>query len=212
MTAGGMARAPEARAASARGAGQEIVPDNEELADLVERVAKDRDRAAFIRLFDHYAPRVNAYLLRIGTANGVAEELVQDVMVTLWRKADLFDRRKSSVGTWLFRIARNRRIDALRRDRLGALDENDPAFWPAEAVSVDDAFDAQKRDERVRRALATLPAEQRELVELAFFKGLSHSQIADTSGLPLGTVKSRIRLSFTRLRRLLEADDGVDIG
>lgn len=207
-----MARAPEARAASARGAGQEIVPDNEELADLVERVAKDRDRAAFIRLFDHYAPRVNAYLLRIGTANGVAEELVQDVMVTLWRKADLFDRRKSSVGTWLFRIARNRRIDALRRDRLGALDENDPAFWPAEAVSVDDAFDAQKRDERVRRALATLPAEQRELVELAFFKGLSHSQIADTSGLPLGTVKSRIRLSFTRLRRLLEADDGVDIG
>jgi RNA polymerase sigma factor (sigma-70 family) len=187
------------------------VPDNDELADLVELVARSRDRQAFIRLFDHYAPRINAYLLRIGTDNGVAEELAQEVMVTLWRKADLFDRRKSSVGTWLFRIARNRRIDALRRERLGELDEHDPAFQPAGTVGVDEALDVQVREERVRLAIATLPDEQRDLVHMAFFKGLTHSQIADATGLPLGTVKSRIRLAFTRLRRVLESDAQVDV-
>jgi RNA polymerase sigma factor (sigma-70 family) len=186
------------------------VPDNEELADLVELVAKTRDRQAFIRLFDHYAPRINAYLLRIGTENGVAEELAQEVMVTLWRKADLFDRRKSSVGTWLFRIARNRRIDAVRRNRLGELDENDPSFLPPEPVDAGEALDGQLREQRVRAAMDMLPAEQRELVHMAFFRGLTHSQVAEESGLPLGTVKSRIRLAFTRLRRVLESDEQVD--
>lgn len=185
--------------------------DNEELADLVERVAAHRDRQAFVRLFDHYAPRINAYLLRIGTENGVAEELTQEVMVTLWRKADLFDRRKSSVGTWLFRIARNRRIDSVRRQRLGDLDENDPTFHPAGSDDPDETLDGQRREERVRLALESLPPEQRSLVDMAFFKGLTHSQIAEETGLPLGTVKSRIRLAFTRLRRLLEADAQVDV-
>lgn len=185
--------------------------DNDELADLVDRVATHRDRQAFIRLFDHYAPRLNAYLLRIGAENGVAEEIVQEVMVTLWRKADLFDRRKSSLGTWLFRIARNRRIDALRRQRLGDLDEHDPTFHPSEQAPVDEVLDAQVREERVRNAVAALPDDQRALVHMAFFEGLSHSQIADATGVPLGTVKSRIRLAFTRLRRSLEADSQVDV-
>lgn len=184
---------------------------SEEFAELVDRVARLRDREAFIRLYDHYAPRLNAYLLRLGTQNGVAEEIAQEVMVTLWRKADLFDARKSSVGTWLFRIARNRRIDALRRDRLGDLDPNDPAFMPAEFDHADEGLDAQQREERIRIALAGLPEEQRVLVEMAFYRNLSHSQIAEGTGLPLGTVKSRIRLAFTRLRRVLEADDRVDL-
>lgn len=185
---------------------------NEEFADLVEKVAQSRDRDAFIRLYDHYAPRLNAYLLRLGTENGVAEEIAQEVMVTLWRKAELFDRSKSSVGTWLFRIARNRRIDALRRDRLGDLDPNDPAFLPADVGDdAEQGIDAVAREERIRIALASLPAEQGTLVEMAFYQNLSHSQIADNTGLPLGTVKSRIRLAFTRLRRILEADDQVDI-
>ena len=184
---------------------------NEELADLVDRVAADRDRQAFIRLFDHYAPRINAYLMRLGTENGVAEELTQEVMVTLWRKAALFDRTKSSVGTWLFRIARNRRIDALRRDRMSDVDQNDPSFLPTEPEEAGSLIDTQRREERIRLALTGLPEEQLQLVELAFFKGLSHSQIADETGLPLGTVKSRIRLAFTRLRRVLEADGQVDV-
>ena len=199
------------RATARRVFRERSVLQNDELAELIERVATSRDREAFIRLFDHYAPRINAYLMRLGAGNGVAEELTQEVMVTLWRKAELFDRSKSSVGTWLFRIARNRRIDAVRRDRLGDIDQNDPAFLPSAPDDADEVVDTQRREERVRAAVAALPPEQQDLVDMAFFKGLSHSQIAEETGLPLGTVKSRIRLAFTRLRRILEADTQVDV-
>jgi RNA polymerase sigma factor (sigma-70 family) len=181
----------------------------EVFAELVDRVARFRDRAAFERLFDHFAPRLNAYLLRLGTDNGSAEELTQEVMVTLWRKAELFDRTKSSVATWLFRIARNRRIDAVRRDRSDRLDPADPTLHPSAPEDADDVVNAGQREERVRIALKELPAEQVELIRMAFFESLSHSQIAEKTGLPLGTVKSRIRLAFSRLRRHLEAN-GVD--
>ena len=184
---------------------------NDLLADLVTKVAVDRDREAFIALYDYYAPRLNAYLLRLGTENGVAEELAQEVMVTLWRKAELFDRTKSSVGTWLFRIARNRRIDMIRRDKSASIDQNDPIFLPSEAESAGEMMDQTRREERVRLALKSLPDEQRILVERAFFLSESHSQIAEMTGLPLGTVKSRIRLAFARLKKLLEADPEVDI-
>lgn len=179
--------------------------DADFFADLVDRVARMRDRGAFARLFDHFAPRINAYLLRLGTDNGSAEELTQEVMVTLWRKAELFDRTKSSVATWLFRIARNRRIDAVRRDKSALLDPDDPILHPAAMDDAAEVFDAGQREERVRNALKELPLEQIELIDLAFFQGLSHSQIAERTGLPLGTVKSRIRLAFSRLRRHLEA-------
>lgn len=185
-----------------------VASSRDEFADLVDRVARLRDRDAFARLFDHFAPRINAYLLRLGTDNGSAEELAQEVMVTLWRKAELFDRTKSSVATWLFRIARNRRIDALRRDRQASLDAEDPMLQPAAPEEADDVIDAQRREEKIRVAMEVLPAEQIELIRLAFFLGLSHSQIADRTGLPLGTVKSRIRLAFARLRKALE-DEGV---
>lgn len=187
------------------------MPENEDLADLVERVARDRDRQAFVRLYDYYAPRICAFLVRLGTDRGQAEELAQEVMVTLWRKADQFDRQRSTPGTWLFRIARNRRIDSIRRERSGALDPEDPAFQPQAEIDADEAIDVQLREERVRLAVDRLPEEQRDLVRLAFFRGLTHSQIAEECRLPLGTVKSRIRLAFTRLRRVLEADAQVDV-
>ena len=173
-------------------------------ADLVEAVAATRDRVAFATLFDHFAPRINAFLLRLGTGN--AEELTQEVMVTLWRKAALFDRSKSSVATWLFRIARNRRIDLSRRDRSSLLDPEDPALQPGATARPDAELDARDREDRVRRALQGLPPEQVELIRLAFFSGLSHSEIAERTELPLGTVKSRIRLAFGRLRQRLESD------
>lgn len=177
----------------------------DELAALVAAVAERRDRAAFTRLFDHYAPRLYAYLLRIGAEPALAEEITQDAMVTLWRKAELFDARRSAVGTWLYRVARNRRIDLLRRHRAGVLDADPVLLEPSDELDFDGAIDGRQREEAMRIALGNLPAEQLALVRLAFFDGLSHSQISDRTGLPLGTVKSRIRLAFTRLRRMLEA-------
>ena len=176
-------------------------------AALLAAVAERRDREAFAELFDYYAPRINGYLQRLGAERTSAEEMAQDVMVTLWRKAELFDATKSSVATWLYRIARNRRIDAARRNRIDFVDPSDYIFDIADenTADADGLLDAQSRDDVLRRQMADLPKEQLELVRLAFYEGLSHSEIAERTGLPLGTVKSRIRLAFTRLRRGLEA-------
>lgn len=180
-------------------------------AGLARRISDDQDKAAFAELFEHFAPRLKAYLLRLGAHSGQAEELVQEVMITLWRKADLFDSAKSSLATWLFRIARNRRIDALRRDKRSELDPDDPSLHPQGEAEAGEMMDAQMRDERVRASLKHLPEEQLQLVRMAFFQGLSHSQISEETGLPLGTVKSRIRLAFSRLRKSLETDGTIDI-
>lgn len=180
----------------------------ERLARLAGAVAERRDQTAFAELFDYFAPRIKSYLQRLGMDPGQAEELTQEVMIVLWHKAGLFDPVKSSLSTWLFRIARNRRIDAFRRDKSALLDADDPALQPSQPEAADDLVEAEERDERVRRAMLDLPEEQAVLVRQAFFLGRSHSQIAEDTGLPLGTVKSRIRLAFARLRGSLEADGG----
>jgi len=185
--------------------------DAKYFSDLIVKVAADRDKAAFIELFDHFAPRLKGYLMKQGADDAVAEEVAQDVMVTLWRKASLFDPAKSSASTWLFRIARNRRIDRLRRQKTAELDPDEPALQPTPLPDVADEMDARLREKRVRAALEQLPEEQRHVVRLAFFGGNSHSEIADLTGLPLGTVKSRIRLAFARLRQILESDEAVDV-
>lgn len=184
--------------------------DAQRHADWLEAVAANADREAFTHLFDHFGPRLKAYLLRLGADNAMAEEVAQDVMVTLWRKADLFDRSKSSVATWLFRIARNRRIDVLRRKRAINVDPETLVIEDESLPDPHETIDEVKRQTRIREALKQLPQEQLQLVELAFFTELSHSQISEETGLPLGTVKSRIRLAFGRLRRILDEDDKVD--
>ena len=174
------------------------------LATLIEDIAAHKSKAAFKKLFEYFAPRLKGYLMRLGSSEAQAEELVQDVMLTVWRKAALFDRRKAAASTWLFTIARNRRIDILRREKYPELDPEDPALVPDEEVQPDDAVIMAERKAEVQSAMATLPVEQVELVKLAFYKGWSHSEIAKETGLPLGTVKSRLRLSFTRLKEALD--------
>jgi RNA polymerase sigma-70 factor (ECF subfamily) len=175
-------------------------------AALVRAVAERQDRQAFTVLFDYFAPRIESHLQRLGLESTLAEEIAQDVMITLWRKASLFDPSKSSLSTWLYRIARNRRIDLGRRDRTDYVDPQSPAILEiASEGEIDKAFDGQQRDDIVRALIRELPGEQLSLVQLAFYEGLSHSQISDRTGVPLGTVKSRLRLAFTRLRRGLEA-------
>ncbi|MEQ8746202.1 sigma-70 family RNA polymerase sigma factor [Pyruvatibacter sp.] len=178
--------------------------DREAMADCMEAVAARQDKAAFATLFDYFAPRLKGYLMKLGAGEALAEELAQEVMITLWRKAGQFDRRQSSVSTWLYTIARNRRIDVLRREKFPNYDPEDPLLLPSEAEQPDDAVAAGEREVKVRAALETLPDEQAELIKLAFFKGWSHSEIAEKQNLPLGTVKSRLRLAFRKLKTGLE--------
>jgi RNA polymerase sigma factor (sigma-70 family) len=168
-------------------------------AALVLRVRDDQDRAAFAALFRHFAPRVKAFLMKSGADATLAEECAQDVMATLWQKAHLFDPSRASVATWVFTIARNRRIDALRKARRPEPEEL--PWGPEPEPDQAEVLEAQQDTERLGAALAQLPDKQRALIERAFYGDLSHSEIAAETGLPLGTIKSRIRLALDRLRQ-----------
>jgi RNA polymerase sigma-70 factor (ECF subfamily) len=174
-----------------------------DLDDLLTAVGTKRDGEAFAALFDHFRPRVHAQMIRLGLAPFAAADVTQDVMETIWRKAHLFDRRKSPASTWVFRIAHNRRIDIGRRCREDSCATADLVTIPDPAAGSDASIDAAQREERVRVALGALPLEQLRMVQLAFFEGLSHAAIAARTNLPIGTVKSRLRLAFCRLRRAL---------
>ena len=174
-----------------------------ELDRLLTAVGARHDRQAFATLFGHFRPRVHAQLLRLGLRPAAAEDLTQDVMETIWRKAHLYDPQKSAAATWVQQIARNRRIDYQRRCREFSFAAEDFYTIPDPAAGSDDCLDAAQQQARVRVALAAMPREQGALLRLAFFDGLSHSAIARRLDLPLGTVKSRLRFAFARLRRLL---------
>ncbi|MEM9572442.1 MAG: sigma-70 family RNA polymerase sigma factor [Pseudomonadota bacterium] len=180
--------------------------ERERLADCVEQIATARSRAAFADLFEYFAPRLKSYLIRLGSEASTAEEIMQEVMLNVWRKAEQYDRRQASVSTWIFRIARNRRIDNLRRTNKPELDAEDPMLQPAEIEQPDITVNRVQLEVKVREVIETLPDEQLVLLKAAFYEGLSHSEIAKTYDLPLGTVKSRIRLAFMRLRGSLERD------
>ncbi len=182
------------------------VPSLETHLDDLEAVARRQDRAAFARLFAHFAPRVKAYLMRQGAEPGLAEDLAQETMLTVWRKAPGYDRRLAGPSTWIFTIARNRRIDALRRDRRGRLDADDPALLPEAGILPDTALEAGQWEKKLAAAIGDLPAEQAQMLKLAYFEDRSHGDIARSLRLPLGTVKSRLRLAVTRLRSIFETE------
>jgi RNA polymerase sigma factor (sigma-70 family) len=168
---------------------------------LLRRVADAQDSAAFAALFAHFGPRVKAYLMKSGADAASAEECAQDVMVTVWRKADQFNPARASAATWIFTIARNRRLDMLRRDKRP--DPEDLPWGPEAEPDQEDALALQQETEQLTIALRDLPEAQRSMIERAYFNDLSHSEIADATGLPLGTIKSRIRLALERLRHSL---------
>ena len=179
-----------------------MMPQAQELNALLGRVAAMRDRAAFAALFAHFAPRVKAYLLRLGAPPALAEDLAQEALLSLWRKAHLFDPAKASAATWLFTIARNLRIDAIRRERRPELHPDD--FLPEPERKADDGLAFADDEARLRAALKNLPADQIQVVELSFFADKPHSEIAAQLDIPLGTVKSRLRLAMARLKRALQ--------
>jgi len=177
-------------------------PDKDVWVACMVAVRDARDEAAFARLFEHFAPRVKAFLIRSGAEATLAEECAQETMVTLWHKAHLFDPGRASVATWIFTIARNRRIDALRRQKRP--EPEDLPWGPEPEPDQADALALQQESEHLGAALAALPDKQRVLIEKAYFGDLTHSEIAAETGLPLGTIKSRIRLALDRLRHAMK--------
>jgi len=174
-----------------------------DLAALIEAVAACQDRDAFAALFEYFAPRIKGFLIRGNTAPAAAEELAQEAMLTVWRKAAQFDRSRAGASAWIFTIARNLRIDVARREqraRLLDLEVEDDQEQPA---PPDACLLAGERESRVQAALQALSEDQVRVVRLSFFEGKPHADIASELELPLGTVKSRIRLAMNRLRELL---------
>ena len=197
---------PRRAAAVARGrmilVGETPRSETAHLSAMIVAIAESADRQAFADLFSHFAPRVKSYLLRLGAASEQAEELAQETLLCVWRKAASFDPGRAAASTWIFTIARNLRIDALRRERR-PLVLDDPAEAPDAPPGADAVIVAVQDEARVKLAIAALPAEQAEVIRLSFFSDKPHSEIAVELGLPLGTVKSRLRLAMGRLRALL---------
>lgn len=180
----------------------------ETLADehkcLVARIAAERDRAAFGMLFDYFGPRIKALMLRGGADHALAEDLAQDVMMTVWRKVELYAPDRGTVGAWIFTIARNARIDRLRRGSSRPYEDVDSLDLMSGERDAEEETFASQQAARVADAMAELPKEQRQIVELSFVNDMPQSEIAAKLVLPLGTVKSRLRLAYTKLRVELE--------
>lgn len=173
---------------------------------LLRAIALHQDRSAFATLFAYFAPRIKTYMQRSGSSDVNAEELAQETMLAVWRKASLFDPAAATAATWIFTIARNLRIDAYRRERRNLTTEaSDIAleFKVDEAPRPDARLIAAQTERRVRAALDSLSEEQQRVVELSFFGDVAHGEIAKILKIPLGTVKSRLRLATSRLRNLL---------
>jgi RNA polymerase sigma-70 factor (ECF subfamily) len=180
----------------------------EEAADLIEAIAARQDRAAFAALFRYFAPRVKAFVMRGGADSEAAQEVVQEAMVLVWRKARSFDRARASAATWIFTIARNKRIDLIRRTSRPAIDPEDwLTSFASEAGDADKSVAAEQTYNRMKELLADLSADQLLVIHKAFFEDKTHTAIAQELGLPLGTVKSRIRLALGRLREALEKEE-----
>jgi RNA polymerase sigma-70 factor, ECF subfamily len=182
-------------------------PSADDMQKCLKAIAEQQDRVAFGQLFQFFAPRIASFMERSGLNAAEAEEISQDTMVTVWRKAALYDPAQAGVSTWVFTIARNLRVDQARkasRAKLGiaALGEL-PMQYEA---SVEERALASERDARVRRAMATLSPEQASVLRLSFFSEKPHAEIAKELCLPLGTVKSRTRLAMAKIRAILEQD------
>ena len=175
---------------------------------LLLRVGSDRDRFAFKKLYEHFAPRLKSFLLRIGSDLSAAEEICQESMIMVWRRAETFNPDSAGASTWIFTIARNKRIDKLRKDNRPLPDLNDPSFFQIPVDKSDDILQRVEEEKKITNALKNLPPEQAKLILSAYYEEKSHRKIADETNLPLGTVKSRIRLAINRLRSQLEELEG----
>lgn len=179
-------------------------PEYSEQTLWMLRIRDQRDKRAFAQLFDHYAPRLKGFIMRAGAPAAQAEDIVQDVMLTVWRKAHMYDPTRAQVSSWIYQIARNRQIDVIRKEARPV-----PEALSHEEETSDDPDSAEvlaleQETDKLRAALDKLAPAQREMIERAYLGELTHTEIRDATGLPLGTIKSRIRLGLEKLRHELK--------
>jgi RNA polymerase sigma-70 factor (ECF subfamily) len=176
------------------------------MASLIEAVAIRRDREAFVALYNHFAPRVKTFLLRAGESGARAEELAQETMLVVWHKADSFVPKGVGAAAWIFTIARNLHIDAFRHESRISYNPDESEAHEQEQRTPENLVIAAQLEGRVREALAQLSPEQIRVIELFFFGDKTHGEIEKQLQIPLGTVKSRLRLALGKLRALLEPE------
>jgi RNA polymerase sigma-70 factor, ECF subfamily len=174
--------------------------DRGDPAEWIKAIAERADQAAFAALFGYFAPRIKGFLIRTGSPAEVAEELAQETLLSVWRKAKSFDPRQGSPASWIYAIARNLRIDRFRHERGVNAEILYEVLKTDEPRRPDETFESVDRDDQIRAAMSKLPVEQVEVIHLSFFENKAHGDIARILGIPLGTVKSRLRLAMTKLR------------
>ena len=179
---------------------------DDDLTLSVELVGKNQDKLAFNNIFRYFAPRLKSFLVKAGSTDSQAEEVIQEVMIAVWTKSSTYDSNKSSVSTWIYTIARNKRIDKIRKEKRHYLSESDEGLEiPVDSTQEKEIFSAQVSNS-LKKYMSNLPEEQSKLLKLSYFYNKTHADISEELKIPLGTVKSRIRLALTKMRHLVEVN------
>ena len=177
---------------------------NDHLSDCLQDIAENQSKDAFKIIFKYFAPRLKSYLIKLGAIDSQAEEVIQEVMIAVWTKSASYDKTKSSVGTWIYTIARNKRIDKIRKEKRHYLSESDEGLEiPVESTQEKEIFSSEI-SVKLKNYIDNLPKEQGRLLKLSYFYDKTHADISEELNIPLGTVKSRIRLALTKMRHLVE--------
>jgi RNA polymerase sigma-70 factor (ECF subfamily) len=174
------------------------------------KVAESQDIGSFKKIFDYFSPRLKSFLMRSGADEAIAEEIIQETMTIIWTKADYYDPKVASPSTWIYTIARNKKIDILRKSRKAILEDIDTAILPPVESKADENIEHEQKFEMIAQYLDDLPEDQLNLLKMNFFEEKSHGEISEITKIPLGTVKSRIRLALEKIRGRLEKDGTMD--
>ena len=183
---------------------ENTLSSEEQLSNCLSEIALHQDKSAFNTIFNYFAPRLKSYLIKVGSTETQAEGVIQEVMIAVWTKASSYDNNKSSVGTWIYTIARNKRIDKIRKDKRHYLSESDEGLEiPVQSTQENEIFSSQV-SASLKKQIENLPEDQGKLLKMSYFYDKTHADISEELSIPLGTVKSRIRLALTKMRHLVE--------
>jgi RNA polymerase sigma-70 factor (ECF subfamily) len=174
--------------------------------NAMKQIADHQDKSSFKMIFDYFGPRLKSFLMSSGAEESIAEEVVQETMCVVWTKADYYDPKMASPSTWIYTIARNKKIDILRKSRKAILENIDTAILPPIIPRLEEDIEHDQKFEVINQYLDELPKEQLALLKMNFIEEKSHGEIAEITKIPLGTIKSRIRLAMEKIRERIEKD------